>query len=130
MTQSVKVPQFRAGYLPALTNIALVGLLVFWSRDPLLASAAGGATLAVGAVTGARSALTRAQAAAPPSLLEFLQAWLPGLVGLALGTAGLLLVVRNPGDPLLRSLGLALFVLQSAILAGMAVRRGGARQSA
>ena len=109
-------PAFGA-VLWTVINTLLTGLLILLTPGPSLTLLMGGCAIALAAITGANVARRRMQDMMSPTPLDVLTIWLPGLVGLVLAIAGLVLVLRYPGQRPLQLGGIALFLIQILLIA-------------
>ena len=113
-----------------IVNIALAGVLILLATDPVVVFLIGGGALCVAAATGAGAAWRRLGATPKADVFTLALAWFPGFTALVLAVLGLVVVVRNPEDELFRLGGLALFLMQIALIALLDTRRQAATAAA
>ncbi len=101
-----------------MVTITLAGIAMLLAAGSVIALLAGALLTVVTAVNCGRAVgLRLARAGRNPTLFAIMLAWLPAAAGLALAVAGLALIAWNPGNDPLRLFGIALFLVQIALVA-------------
>jgi len=106
-----------------VANASLAGALMYLAPTPWMTWAVGSLAIIIAAMTVLLVGYRHATSSRKLILLDIATTWLPGMAGLALAIAGVVVIAKNPDSPAMRLGGLALFLIQILLIATAAPAR-------